>query len=46
MLALTWLGFLRWLGTILLAIALVVVVMGLILYLMHVSGTSGGDWDV
>lgn len=48
MLALTWLGFLRWLGTILLAIALVVVVMGLILYLMHISGTSGGggDWDV
>ena len=48
MLALTWLGFLRWLGTILLAIALVVAVVGLILYLMHVGGTSGGggDWDV
>lgn len=47
MLALTWLGFLRWLGTMLLAIALVVAVVGLILYLMHVSGTSGGggDWD-
>lgn len=46
MLALTWLGFLRWLGTLLLAIALVVVVGGLILYLMHVSGTSGGAGDL
>jgi hypothetical protein len=41
MLALTWLGFLRWLGTLLLAIVLVVAVVGLILYLWHVSGTGG-----
>jgi hypothetical protein len=41
MLALTWLGFLRWLGALLLAIALVVAVVGLILYLWHVSGTGG-----
>jgi hypothetical protein len=46
MLALTWLGFLRWLGTLLLAIALVAAVVGLILYLWQVSGTGGGDWDV
>ena len=41
MLAFTWLGFLRWLGTLLLAMALVVAVVGLILYLWHVSGTGG-----
>jgi hypothetical protein len=42
MLAFTWLGFLGWLGTLLLAMALVVAVVGLILYLWHVSGTGGG----
>ena len=41
MFALTWLGFLRWLGTLLLATALAVAVVGLILYLWHVSGTGG-----
>ena len=40
MLALTWLGFLRWLGTLLLAIALVVAVVGLIPYLWY-HGTGG-----
>jgi hypothetical protein len=45
MLALTWLGFLRWLGTMLLAIAAVVAVVGLILYLWHVSGTGGVGCD-
>ena len=47
MLALTWLEFLRWLGTLLLAIALVVAIGGLILWLMHISGTGGGgDLDL
>ena len=42
MFALTWLAFLRWLGTLLLATALVVAVVGVILYMWHVSGTGGG----
>ena len=41
MFALTWLAFLRWLGTLLLATALVVAVVGVILYMWHVSGTGG-----
>jgi hypothetical protein len=42
MLAVTWLGFLGWLTTLLLAIALVVAAVVLVLYLWHVGG-SGGD---
>jgi hypothetical protein len=39
-LALSWLGFLEWLGTLLLAIGLVVAVVVLVLYLREVSGSE------
>ena len=39
-LALSWLGFLEWLGTLLLAIALVGAVVVLVLYLREVSGSG------
>jgi hypothetical protein len=44
MLAVSWLGFLRWLAT--LPIALVVAAMVLVLYLSHVSGSGGGGGDL
>lgn len=42
MLALSWLGFLKWLGTLLLAIAVVVAALGVTLSLWPVSGTGVG----
>lgn len=46
MLALSWLGFLKWLGTLLLAIAVVAAALGVTLSLCHLSGTGGGDLNV